>query len=111
MGFYQPISTPPENIEIAEKQTNRIHQESQAWLENCQQQAIAEKIPTEIQCFPTMGNPGVQICELAHDWNADLVVVGRKGRTGITEALLGSVSNHVVHHAPCSVFVIQEHNL
>lgn len=110
MGLYPPVSTPPENIKIAEQQTNTIPQESEAWLQNYQQQAIAQKIPTEIQCFPTMGNRGTQICTLARDWNADLVIVGRKGRTGITEALLGSVSNHVLHHAPCSVFVVQEQN-
>ncbi|MGC1393382.1 MAG: universal stress protein [Coleofasciculaceae cyanobacterium] len=37
-----------------------------------------------------------------------MVVVGRRGRTGLAEAFLGSVSNYVVHHAPCSVLVIQE---
>ncbi len=38
---------------------------------------------------------------------ADLIVLGRRGRTGLAEALLGSVSNYVLHHAPCSVLVVQ----
>ena len=38
---------------------------------------------------------------------ADLLVVGSRGHGGFTEALLGSVSQHCVHHAPCPVVVIR----
>ena len=48
------------------------------------------------------------ICEYSQNWGADLIVLGRRGRTGFAEAFLGSVSNYVVHHASCSVLVIQE---
>lgn len=33
--------------------------------------------------------------------------MGRRGHKGLSEILLGSVSNYVVHHAPCSVLVLQ----
>lgn len=55
-----------------------------------------------------VGDAGYWLCELAKSWNATLIVVGRRGRTGLAEALLGSVSNYVVHNAPCSVLVIQQ---
>ncbi|NJO40113.1 MAG: universal stress protein [Cyanobacteria bacterium CRU_2_1] len=50
---------------------------------------------------------GQGICQAAHRWNADLIVLGRRGRTGLAEVLLGSVSNYVMHHAACAVLVIQ----
>ena len=54
-----------------------------------------------------IGDPGRAICSLAETWNADLIILGRRGYTGIKELFLGSVSNYVLHHAPCSVLTIQ----
>lgn len=51
--------------------------------------------------------PGEGLCQAARQWGADLIVMGRRGRSGFTEALLGSVSNHVMHRAPCAVLVLQ----
>jgi nucleotide-binding universal stress UspA family protein len=39
---------------------------------------------------------------------ADLLVVGSRGHGGFVEALLGSVSQHMVHHAACPVVVIRD---
>jgi len=39
---------------------------------------------------------------------ADLLVVGSRGHGGFTEALLGSVSQHCVHHAPCPVVIVRD---
>ncbi|WP_413164375.1 universal stress protein [Capilliphycus salinus ALCB114379] len=54
-----------------------------------------------------MGKPGHQICEAAKEWNADLIIIGRRGYSGLSELILGSVSNYTLHHAHCSVLIVQ----
>ncbi|MGB3694564.1 MAG: universal stress protein [Spirulinaceae cyanobacterium] len=53
------------------------------------------------------GSPGKTICDLAGEEEADLIVVGHRGRSGLTEMILGSVSSYVLHHASCSVLMVQ----
>jgi len=52
------------------------------------------------------GSADQEIVETAKSWNADLIVVGSHGR-GFWGRMLGSVSDGVVHHAPCSVLVVR----
>ncbi|MFN6962188.1 MAG: universal stress protein [Pyrinomonadaceae bacterium] len=52
------------------------------------------------------GPPEQRIVEAASEWGADLIVVGSHGR-GFWGRLLGSVSDAVIHHAPCSVLVVR----
>lgn len=56
---------------------------------------------------PAMGEPGREICAIAAAWNADLIVLGRRGLGGLEQLLLGSVSSYVMHRAPCSVLIVQ----
>jgi nucleotide-binding universal stress UspA family protein len=51
------------------------------------------------------GEPGPAICQLAGELSARAIVMGSRGRGGLKRAFLGSVSDHVVRNAPCSVVV------
>ena len=52
-----------------------------------------------------LGHPVRVLLDAAAD--ADLLVVGSRGHGGFTGMLLGSVSEHVVAHAPCAVVVVK----
>lgn len=53
--------------------------------------------------------PGPGLVETAEAEGADLVVVGNLGMTGTRRFMLGSVPDHVAHHAHCDVLVVHTH--
>jgi nucleotide-binding universal stress UspA family protein len=59
-----------------------------------------------VETYARLGSPAEVLCELAGQVGADLVVVGNRGMRG-GRRFLGSVPNHVSHHAPCSVLIAQ----
>ena len=61
--------------------------------------------PSTCTLTVTEGHPA-QVLEMASS-EADLLVIGSRGRGGFTGLLLGSVSEHVIAHADCPVVVIR----
>lgn len=53
------------------------------------------------------GYPADKICEVAEKGAYDMIVIGSRGLSTFGRFLLGSVSNRVVLHAPCSVTVVR----
>jgi len=53
------------------------------------------------------GTPGEAIVDVATSEEVDMVVVGSHGRGSVGRILIGSVSEHVVRHAPCPVLVVR----
>jgi nucleotide-binding universal stress UspA family protein len=75
------------------------HAEGRATLESARSVlglADAELVVVE-------GDPGRSLCELAEQVEASVIVMGTRGRSGLRRAVLGSVSDHIVRHAPCPV--------
>lgn len=54
-----------------------------------------------------LGRPAEQIVDLSEELGAGVVVVGSRGLSTLRRALMGSVSDSVVRHAHCPVFVIR----
>ncbi len=50
--------------------------------------------------------PAHEIADVARDVHADLIVAGSRGHTAIGGLLLGSVTNRLLHIAPCPVLVV-----
>jgi universal stress protein A len=54
------------------------------------------------------GVPWLEIAAAARENEADLIILTTHGWTGLKHALLGSVAERVVRHAPCPVLVVRE---
>ena len=77
-------------------------------LEKLQARAAeAKKSDVNVEVQQVAGSPGRTICQLAQTWGADLIVIGNRGHSRLSELVLGSVSNYVLHHAPCSVVTVK----
>lgn len=97
---YLPSSTDIENVAkenaalILENTKNQI-------LNTIQNKNVI--ITTEV----LIGSPERRIVEASEDFEANLIIVGSHGYNSWERLFLGSVSDAVVHHAPCSVLVIR----
>jgi nucleotide-binding universal stress UspA family protein len=64
-----------------------------------------DQVPTSFLIWE--GDPAESIVDAANSEGADLIVVGSHGRSTFGRALIGSVSDQVVRHAPCPVLVVR----
>jgi nucleotide-binding universal stress UspA family protein len=86
--------------ELKESEQRGIDQ-LQAYAKQAQERGI------QVEVSQNLGNSGSMICEVAKSWSAEAIVMGRNQKSVLSEMFLGSTSNYVLHHAPCSVMVIQ----
>ena len=90
--------------EIYHRQWKAFEAEGLNILRCFAKKATAAGVKTEFSQIT--GHPSSTICDFAQFCHADVIVIGRRGYSGLQEMFLGSVSNYVVHHAPCSVLVV-----
>ncbi len=101
----EPFISPEEFLESVEKEI----QENAENIVHKTEKIIRignEDVPIEKEIV--MGSAKKIIVRAAEKWNADLIIVGSHGYGFWGRALLGSVSDSVVHHAPCSVLVVRK---
>ncbi len=100
------ISPPESNLEIAD----RPHADSEflpyLHIEK-QLQSYQANLPGETEIEIVTGDPAEEIIRLANIYQADLIVIGSRGLTGVKRILQGSVSSQVVEDAACSVLVVK----
>ena len=68
----------------------------------------ASRIPAgvPVEQSPREGEPVAEILTVARGWEADLIVMGTRGRGRLCELLLGSTTQEVLHGAHCPVLVV-----
>jgi nucleotide-binding universal stress UspA family protein len=54
------------------------------------------------------GDPAQTIIDVADEQNAELIVVGARGTTGLGRFMLGSVAGKLSHHAPSSLLIVRD---
>jgi nucleotide-binding universal stress UspA family protein len=86
--------------ELAEE-AQKLVQDQAAYLK----ERLGDKI--EIACEVVQGPACQCIAQAAIDWDADLIVMGSHGRTGLDKLLMGSVAEGVLLRAPCSVEIVK----
>jgi nucleotide-binding universal stress UspA family protein len=100
----EPGLVPVPAVDISgERET--IRGAAQAELDAALAEVFPQGPPVEIEGKLVEDDPAIALEREAKD--AGLVVVGSRGRSGIAAVILGSVSRHVVDHAPCPVVVVK----
>ncbi len=61
--------------------------------------------PSEV--FFESGDPADTVISVTSRWQADILVVGTHGRTGLDRLLIGSVAEDIIRHSPVPVFVVK----
>jgi nucleotide-binding universal stress UspA family protein len=93
-GFTPPLT--PETVDAFRKRGLQVAEDAAATAKTLQRSL-------QIETLAIQGQPADVLLEQGAD--AELIVVGRRGLGGFRSLLLGSVSQQVVHYAPCPVVV------
>jgi nucleotide-binding universal stress UspA family protein len=83
---------------------NRIQREAKDLVENEVDELGELAAGLEVSCTAAEGAPAQILLDAARD--ADLLVVGSRGRGGFKALLLGSVSQQCAHHAACPIVIV-----
>jgi nucleotide-binding universal stress UspA family protein len=76
--------------------------EAEAAFDALSPEVISSSAEREVR----LGHPALVLAEVAADCDAELIVVGSRGRGAWRSAVLGSVSTEVAHRAPCPVMIV-----
>lgn len=97
------IAAPTYGLRELEQERNQAKQ----WMEIVRKKAEARKVNFRSEIIEGLVSAEATIVDYAESHKTDLIVVGTRGRTGFSKALLGSVASRIVEYAPCSVVVVK----
>jgi nucleotide-binding universal stress UspA family protein len=81
-----------------------------SWVEEQLHRMAENEVPKAVryQAMVREGNPHHEILKVAKELQADLIVMGPRGKTGLAQFLIGSVAERVVRHAHCPVLTVRD---
>ena len=106
-----PEAADPEGVEmpdpVLEEELERESERRGGEVLDAEAERVRAAGGTVAETHLAVGEPAREVVHLAEDLGAGVIVMGSRGRGGIRRALMGSVSDSVVRHAHCPVFVIR----
>ena len=96
----------PATIAVPESFWEEVHKHSMEKLEEVRQQVAAESIECEVEAVREPPFPAV--VDSAERLDADLIVMGTRGLTGLKHVMLGSVAERTVRLAHCPVITLKD---
>lgn len=102
-------TAPATNMSLRKSMMNELKERLQPQLDEIAKEFKMENVhvTTQLIAEDSPMNPGKTIVQYATENDIEVILIGSRGLGNIKSMLLGSVSNHVVHHADCHVFVIK----
>ena len=97
------IAAPTYGLKELEEERNQAKQ----WMYKLRQKAEDKKIPFRSEIIEGVISVGTVITDYAASHGISIIVVGIKGRSGVSKVLLGSVALKVVTHSSCPVIVVK----
>lgn len=82
----------------------KARQDIDAKIDTCYRARLPEGINLEV-CI-AIGRESSMILEIARDKAADLIVIGRQGRSDIGKVLFGNVTERIARKAECPVLIV-----
>jgi nucleotide-binding universal stress UspA family protein len=98
------VSVLPHMGSRAAEHKNAMHTQARQVLED----ARLTLAPRAVDGQLTEGGVRERLLQTAEEWNADLIVLGARGLSGVERALLGSVSLGVAREASCAVMIVKD---
>ena len=86
---------------LAQNKMTELHNEGNLFVD-----LLAEEIKTKPIKFIELGKPKYEILLKALKWDADLIVMGNRGRTDLKSGTNGSVADHIIKHSKCPVLIV-----
>jgi nucleotide-binding universal stress UspA family protein len=102
---FQALDINPEFEAVAPELMPRVEEEIRAWLEAMKAEAAARGMSIDTR-WRRRVPAYAAIIEEAAEMEADLILMGRHGRSGLARLLLGSVTGRVIGHSPINVLVV-----
>ena len=93
---------------LPDPETEAALEEEQRQEANTALDRLVRELGIEAEEWVEHGDAAAVICRLAADAKFDLIVIGSHGSGFLKRVVMGSVSHHVLHHAPCPVLVVRE---